>query len=90
MLLAATLAALLSVAAPASAEHRPDLEIRLGGEFVNHLLNAGPDAAAVGWMVNYYAAPPQPRAGSHDSTGMQVIVFGPPWGGEASAEALHG
>lgn len=89
VLFAAVLAITLATATPAPAEHRPDLEIRLGGEFVNHLVNAGPDAASIGWMANYYTAPPQPRAGSHDSTGMQVIVFGSPWGGEASAEAFH-
>ncbi len=88
--LAAALATTLSATRPASAEHRPDLEIQLGGEFVNHLLNGGPDAVTtLGWMANYFAAPPQPKAGSHDSTGMQVIVFGPPWGGEDSAEAFH-
>jgi hypothetical protein len=60
--LAAALATTLSATGPAAAEHRPDLEIQLGGEFVNHLLNGGPDAVTtLGWMVNYFAAPPQPK-----------------------------
>ena len=88
---AASLAVVILASLPglAVAEHRPDLEISLGGKFANHLLNAGDTAVEFGFMANYFAEPPQPTAGGGDSTGIQVIVYGPPYAGSKTAEELY-
>ena len=70
---------------PALADYRPDLEIRLGGKFSNILATDNIEAMAkLGWMAHYFAEP----AGTNDSSGIQVIVFGPPYTGFKSAEEL--
>lgn len=58
-----------------AAEYRADLEIRLGGTFVNHWANT-PGARESEQVVNYYTALP----GKNNSTGMQVVVYGGPIG----------
>ena len=69
-LLLAIFAVFLAFTAQA-AEYRADLEIRLGGDFVNHWAN-NPRSGVSEQAVNYYSALP----GKNNSTGMQVIVYG--------------
>jgi len=54
-----------------AAEYRADLEIRLGGNFVNHWAN-NPKSRVSEWVVNYHTALPV----KNNASGMQVIVFG--------------
>lgn len=93
LLLAFALTVAAAISGVARAEHRPDLEIHLGGDFVNHMINQGVERTAKeGVLVNYFVEPPQPpsiKPPGHDSTGIQVIVYGPPYAHYKNAAALY-
>ncbi|MCA0305155.1 MAG: hypothetical protein LCH95_22340 [Proteobacteria bacterium] len=84
--IAATIAAIPT----ASAERRPDLEVRLGGAFENYLLGAAAEPLVeAGWMADYDAAPPDPASGPRNAARIRVRAFGPPWDGYPSVDAFY-
>ena len=63
------------------AKAHPEYHVSLGGKFIDHL--AASTMPNYMWEANYYAAVPVPAGKSGSPASIGVIVFGPPFAGQA-------
>ena len=79
--------ALCALSAPSFAQEiglakaHPEYHVSLGGKFIDHL--AASTMPNYMWEANYYAAVPVPAGKNGSPASIGVIVFGPPFAGQA-------